>query len=67
MDVIFHIVNIRKSINIINATIKNNVKWVILVHSTGIYSKYKSASKEYIDIENKISNLIKIKISKLQY
>ncbi|NLP21319.1 MAG: hypothetical protein GX368_00620 [Erysipelotrichaceae bacterium] len=67
MDVIFHIVNIRKSINIINATIKNNVKWVILVHTTGIYSKYKSASKEYIDIENKISNLIKIKISKLQY
>ena len=67
MDVIFHIVNIRKSINIINAAIKNNVKWVILVHTTGIYSKYKSASKEYIDIENKISNLIKIKISKLQY
>ena len=61
MDVIFHIVNIRKSINIINATIKNNVKWVILVHTTGIYSKYKSASEEYIDIENKISNLIKNK------
>ena len=61
MDVIFHIVNIRKSINIINAAIKNNVKWVILVHTTGIYSKYKSASEEYIDIENKISNLIKNK------
>lgn len=61
MNVIFHIVNIKKSINVINAAIKNNIKWVILVHTTGIYSKYKSASEEYIDIENKISSLLKNK------
>ena len=65
MDVIFHIVNIRKSINVINAAIKNNIKWVILVHTTGIYSKYKSSSKEYIDIENQISKLTENKNIKI--
>ena len=44
-DVVFHIVNIKKSINIVKAALNNNVKWVILVHTTGIYSKYKSAAK----------------------
>ncbi len=54
MDIIFHIAGIQKSINVVKAAIKNNVNWVILVHTTGIYSKYKSASKEYIEIEEEI-------------
>ena len=57
MDVIFHIAGIQKSINVVKAAIKNNVNWVILVHTTGIYSKYKSASKEYIEIEEEIKRI----------
>lgn len=57
MDVIFHIAGIQKSINVVKAAIKNNVNWVILVHTTGIYSKYKSASKEYIEIEEEIKKV----------
>ena len=61
VDTVFHFVNIKKSINIVKASINNNVKWVILVHTTGIYSKYKSAAQEYIEIENTINELIKNK------
>lgn len=58
-DTVFHIVNIKKSVNVVKAAINNNVRWVILVHTTGIYSKFKSASQEYIEIEKQIADLIK--------
>ena len=58
-DTVFHIVNIKKSVNVVKAAINNNVRWVILVHTTGIYSKFKSASQEYIEIEKQIEDLIK--------
>jgi len=58
IDVVFHIAGIHFSLNVIEAAIKNNVKWVILVHTTGIFSKYKSAAAQYRDIENRI-NLLK--------
>lgn len=54
VETIIHIAHIALSKNIINAAIKNNVKWAILVHTTGRYSKYKSASEEYIKIEDEI-------------
>ncbi|NHM30016.1 NAD-dependent epimerase/dehydratase family protein [Neobacillus terrae] len=53
-ETIIHISSILFSNNIIEAAIKNNVKWAILVHTTGRYSKYKSASEEYIKIEDGI-------------
>lgn len=65
IDIVFHIAGIKMSKNIIEASINNNVKWVILVHTTGIYSKYKSASKEYLQIEEEINNLIKNKDIKI--
>jgi nucleoside-diphosphate-sugar epimerase len=58
---ILHIAGIHTSLNIVRAAVKNNVKRIILVHTTGIYSKYKSASKEYLSIENEIYSLIKDK------
>lgn len=59
IDTIFHIYNIKHSIGIVNAAIKAGcVKRLILVHTTDIYSKFKSASSEYIEIENKISKLL---------
>lgn len=54
VDTIVHIPSIIFSENVIAAAIKNNVKWAILVHTTGRYSKYKSASAEYIKIEDEI-------------
>jgi nucleoside-diphosphate-sugar epimerase len=38
----------------VDAAVRNRVEWVILVHTTGRYSKYKSASAEYIQIEDDI-------------
>lgn len=47
VDTLVHIAGIRFSKNIIDACIKNNVRRVILVHTAGVYSKYKSASGLY--------------------
>lgn len=54
VDIIVQIYSIQYSPIIIDAAIKNNVKWAILIHTTGRYSKYKSASAEYIRIEEEI-------------
>ncbi|SJZ87848.1 NAD-dependent epimerase/dehydratase family protein [Garciella nitratireducens] len=59
VDAVFHIVNIRYSLNIIEAAIRNNVKRAILVHTTGIFSKFRIASEEYKIIENKLQEIIK--------
>lgn len=52
VETVLHISTVLFSNNVINAAIKNNVRWAILVHTTGRYSKYKSASEEYIKIED---------------
>lgn len=53
-DIILHIATIMKTENVIEAAIRNKVKWVICVHTTGRFSKYKSASSEYIQIEDAV-------------
>lgn len=60
---VMHIYNIHHSVNIVKAAIDNNASRVILVHTTGIYSKYKSASSEYIRIESEVMELAKGKIA----
>lgn len=57
VDIIVHIYNIHHSPTIVKYAIENSVKRAILVHTTGIYSEYKNASKEYKIIEEKISEL----------
>jgi nucleoside-diphosphate-sugar epimerase len=54
VDTVLHIANTRFSEKIIDAAIRNNVRWAILVHTTGRYSKFKSASEDYIRIEDGI-------------
>ena len=54
---IIHISWIMHSPKIVEAAIANNVNWAILVHTTGRFSKYKSASEEYINIEDSILEL----------
>lgn len=59
VDTILHIYNIHHSYNIVKAAIRNKVKRVILIHTTGIYSTFKAASKEYLLVEQKIEKLRK--------
>ena len=57
-DVIMHIYGIRQSIGVLNAAIKNQVPRVVMVHTTGVYSKYKMASGEYKEIESEIDRIL---------
>lgn len=59
IDTVVHIGSIFYSIVLMKAAVKNNVRRAILVHTTGIYSKYKSASEEYKGIEETIDEMIK--------
>lgn len=59
VDTVMHIYNIHHSPMIVKAAIKNSVIRAILVHTTGIYSKFKYASQAYKEIENKVSELTK--------
>lgn len=62
MDIILHIASINNSLAILEAAVKNNVKWFIGVHTTGMFSKYKIASEGYINIENEIKEKFSDKI-----
>ena len=64
VEEIVHIYNIRQSVDVIKLAIKNNVKKVVCVHTTGIYSKLKS-SKVYQDIEDEIFKIIKSQVIKV--
>jgi len=57
VDTVLHIASIKLSSNIVAAAIRNNVRWAILVHTTGRYSRFKSAAAEYIKIEDDILRL----------
>ena len=54
-DTVVHIANIRYSPDIIRIGRMCGVKRFVLVHTTGMYSKYKAASQGYIEIENQIN------------
>jgi nucleoside-diphosphate-sugar epimerase len=54
INTVVHIASISYSNNVSEAAIRNKVNWLILIHTTGRYSRYKSASEEYIKIEDGI-------------
>ena len=58
IDTLFHIASIFYSENVVKAAVSNGVNRIILVHTTGIYSKFKSASFEYKTIEDQVKLLI---------
>ena len=62
VDTILEIYNIRYSLNVLEAALKEKVKRIIFVHTTGIYSKYKMASGEYKIIEKEVIEKAKDKI-----
>lgn len=59
IDEVVHIYNIHHSVDILKAAINNNVKKVVLIHTTGIYSQFKDASARYKEIEQEIKSLLK--------
>lgn len=62
VDTILEIYNIRYSLNVLEVALKEKVKRIIFVHTTGIYSKYKMASAEYKQIEKEVIEKSKGKI-----
>lgn len=58
-DVVLHIANIHYSISVLKACFVENVSKAVLIHTTGIYSKFKIASEEYKQIEKEIDALTK--------
>jgi uncharacterized protein YbjT (DUF2867 family) len=66
VSVILHIAGIHTSLNVVRAAVESShIRWLILVHTTGIYSKYKSASKEYLSIEKEIGFILEKRNIKL--
>ena len=61
------IAGIDKSLTIVEAAVKTNVEKLILVHTTGIYSKYKAAGEGYRQIEAKIDALVEPTGKQLTY
>ncbi len=57
VDVLFHIAGIQRSWPLVEAAAANQVRRMVLVHTTGIYSKYKAAGEEYRQTEAKIDAL----------
>ena len=56
VQTVIHIAGISLSNNIVKACIKHKIEWAIFICTTGIFSKYKSASNGYIDSEKQIIN-----------
>lgn len=61
IDTIVHIAGIKYSENIVKAAEKCKVRRMILVHTTGIYSKYKAAGEEYRKIDRIVYDVCKRK------
>lgn len=57
IDTVLHVAGIHTSRVIAKIAIESKVDWLILVHTTGIYSKYKAAGEEYRQTEKYISDL----------
>lgn len=58
IDVVFHIAGVGHSLKLVKAAVTNGAKKIILVHTTGIYSKYKAAGESYRMTEREIRRLI---------
>ena len=58
VDTVLHIAGIQKTLTVIEPAVKNSVKRAIVVHTTGIYSNFKSASEDYKNIELQMENIV---------
>ena len=53
-DTVLHIAHVGFSEAVVKAAVKSGVKWCILVHTTGSFSRFKSASVGYKSIEERL-------------
>lgn len=58
VDILFHIAGIHSSLPLVEAAHENGTKAMVLVHTTGIYSKYKAAGEEYRQIDRKVKEIM---------
>ena len=58
-DTLVHIAGIHWSLPLVKSAVKAGIKRLILVHTTGIYSKYKAAGEEYRQIDAQIYKIAK--------
>lgn len=61
VDTLVHISGIHWSKEVVDAAAKCNVRRMIMVHTTGIYSKYKEAGEEYRLIDDHVYNVCRKK------
>ncbi len=57
VDTLLHIVGIRDSERVLTAAIRAGVRRAILVHTTGAYSRFKSAGAEYAQIDRTVTRM----------
>ncbi|SCJ49468.1 hopanoid-associated sugar epimerase [uncultured Clostridium sp.] len=57
--VLFHVAGVTHSLELVKTAISCGVTRLVLVHTTGIYSKYKAVGKSYRAAEAQIEQLIK--------
>ena len=55
-DTLLHIAGIHWSKEVVNAAVENSVRRLIVVHTCGVYSKYKAAGEEYRKIDAYVEN-----------
>ncbi|UOQ45398.1 NAD(P)H-binding protein [Halobacillus salinarum] len=60
VDVIIHIVQMRYSPKVVDVANENNVKRIIIIGTTGVFSKYKMYSEEYKECEEYIKSHSKV-------
>lgn len=56
-DVLFHIAGIGRSPGLVRAALANGVRRLVLVHTTGVYSKYKAAGEWYREVDKEVAAL----------
>lgn len=66
IDVVMNIANIKYSLSLVEVRNELNFNWFIGIHTTGVYSKYKMASEEYKNIEEKLDLVNDIDITILR-
>ena len=58
IDMLLHIASVKLSKYVVPVALKSGVDHYILVHTTGIYSKYKAAGEEYRQIEVRLHKFV---------
>lgn len=58
IDMLLHIASVKLSPYVVPVALKGGIDNFILVHTTGIFSKYKAAGEEYRQIEFRIQKLV---------